>query len=180
MYIDIQNLVNDDTNLIEIYIGNNFKKTDNNIDINVSYDIVNKLYNKFKKTKENINNVFYKNNLAYIYDKSNDSQVVIIRTVYKESFLFNNKAKLINNYYILTLKEDKLPPHYFPCVNDIDYITEYKINEIRINNRISIIIKEEKDNIYIIYIQYRHNTNVDLDKIQDTLNNIIKTIEQIY
>ena len=179
MHINIHNLINDDINLIEIYLSSNIKKEEHFIDISINEELANKISNKFKKTRELINNIFYKNNLSYIYDNLNDSQVVIVRNIYNDNLIFNRKAKIFNNYYILALKEDKLPTHYFPCTNDIDYIAEYKIKEFRINNRISIIIKEE-NGIYMSYIQYKHNLNVDLDKIQDTIDSLIRTVEQLY
>jgi hypothetical protein len=179
MYLNINDLIDNDTNLIEIFLCSNIKKDANVIDVSISEELVNKISNKFKKTREITYSIFNRCNLSYIYDMSNDSQIVTTKLAYKNKYLYNNRSKIFNNYYIISYKENKLPTQYFPCTNDIDYKTTYNIKEFRIDNRIIIIIREE-EGIYTSYIQYRHSINVDLDKIQDTLNNLIKTIGNIY
>lgn len=179
MNINITDLIDSEVNLIEIFLCSNIKKNDNIVDISISQEFANKISNKFKNARDITYNVFYKGNLSYIYDMTNDSQIVTTKIAYKNKFLYNNRSKIFNNYYTISYKENKLPTHYFPCTNDIDYKTTYNIKEYRINNRIIIIVREE-DGIYTSYLQYRHSNNVDLDKIQETINSLIKTIGQIY
>ena len=91
---------------------------------------------------------------------------------------YNSKS----NLFILSSKIDKFPQYIFPCTNDIDYISTYSIKEYKINNRISLFIRydylndEEKQNLAkTFYIEYRHSPNVEIDKINEYINNIINT-----
>lgn len=64
--------------------------------------------------------------------------------------------------------------HSFACTNDIDNKIIYKTMEFKINNRISLIIKNNN-----LYIYYRHSKEVDIDKIQEIINGIIRKIQMI-
>ena len=175
MSININDLIDEEVNLIEIFICSNLKKDEDILDVSISEENANKISNKFKKTKDITYKIFFKSNLSYIYDTSIDSQIVTTKSSYKHKHIYNNRSKLYNNYFIISYKENKLPTHYFPCTNDIDHIATYNIKEYRITNRITIIVRED-DGIYTSYIQYRHGNNVDIDKIQETINTLIKTI----
>lgn len=162
--IDISKLISDDTNIIEIYIINSKSNDDlNKINILINDDLINKIRQKFKITKESTLVYFNRNNLSYVYDLSNDSQYVYLRKL--------ENMEIINNFYCLAFNEMKMQTHSFACTNDIDNRSEYKYQEFKINNRISLIIKNNN-----IYIHYRHSKEVDIDKIQDTINNLIKRI----
>jgi len=165
---NINSFINDNNvNLIEIYLSSS-KENDNKIDINVNNETLEKLKSLFKNTREITYIYFYKNNLEYIYDTSNDSQLLITRKFIKDEYKTTNKKY---NLYSIAFNENKLPNHYFPCTNDIDNREEVKVIEFKINNRISILIR---NNNYLI--QYRHNVMVDLDKTQDIINTLIKKI----
>ena len=166
--ININSFINDNNvNLIEIYLSGS-KENDDKIDINVNNETLKKLKGLFKNTRELTYIHFYKNNLEYIYDTTNDSQLLILRKIVKDEYKITNKKY---NLYSIAFNESKLPNHYFPCTNDIDHREEIKVFEFKINNRISILIK---NNNYLI--QYRHNVMVDLDKTQDIINTLIKKV----
>jgi len=163
--IDISKLISDDTNIIEIYIMNSKTIDDiNKINILISDDLINKIKQKFKITKETTLVYFNRNNLSYVYDLSNDSQYVYLRKL--------ENMEIVNNFYCLAFNEMKMQTHSFACTNDIDNRSEFKYQEFKINNRISLIIKNNN-----IYIHYRHSKEVDIDKIQDTINNLIKRLK---
>jgi len=163
--IDISKLISDDTNIIEIYIMNSKTNDDlNKINIFISDDLINKIKQKFKITKETTLVYFNRNNLSYVYDLSNDSQYVYLRKL--------ENMEIVNNFYCLAFNEMKMQTHSFACTNDIDNRSEFKYQEFKINNRISLIIKNNN-----IYIHYRHSKEVDIDKIQDTINNLIKRLK---
>jgi len=165
--IDISKLISDDTNIIEIYLMNDKKTEDSNkVNILISDDIINKIKQKFKITKETTLVYFNRNNLSYVYDLSNDSQYVYLRK------LENTMIK--SNFYFLAFNEMKMQTHSFACTNDIDNRIQYKYLEFKINNRISIIIKNNN-----LYIYYRHSKEVDIDKIQEIINGIIRKIQMI-
>lgn len=159
--INIKELITDKTNLIEIYLLSKKDINSTTIDINV----INKIKSIFKKTKEYSTVIYCRNNFNYLYDLTNDNQIVFSRIIENDKY-FNNK------YYILAFNEIKLPSHLFACTNDIDYKYTNNIIEFKINNRITIIIKNNN----CCYIIYKHNKDVDIDKIQDNLNDIISKI----
>lgn len=169
----LSQLLTEDTNLLEIFICPKQLYDNNFIDVLLDDNKINKIKDKFKVSRTVEYDVFYMNNLSYIYDKSNDNQMVSMRM--PENNLFIKTKGCFNDFYAITYKEDKLPTHYFPCTNDIDYYSKIIINELRINNRITIIVKNEND-INSVFIQYKHASNVDIDKIQDSINLICKSI----
>jgi len=166
--LNINDLISENTNIIEIYLTN--ENTNNNfkIDLVNSNKILNKIRQKFKLTKEYNIVVFNRDNLSYIYDLSNDNQYVNLRKLEKiKIFPFISNY----NFYGLAFNEMKMQSHSFNCTNIIDSRDEFKIEEFKINNRISLIIKNN-----YIYIHYRHSKDVDIEKIQQIIEGIIRKI----
>lgn len=161
--IDITKLISQETNIIEIYFLNGKPEDSNKMNIFISDDIIEKIKQKFKITKETTLVYFNRNNLSYVYDLSNDSQFVYLRKL--------ENMKIHNNLCCLSFNEMKMQTHSFACTNDIDSRIEYKYLEFKINNRISLIIKNNN-----LYIHYRHSKEADLDKIQDVISNLIKRL----
>ena len=161
--IDITKLISQDTNIIEIYFLNGKPEDSNKMNILISDDIIEKIKQKFKITKETTLVYFNRNNLSYVYDLSNDSQFVYLRKL--------EDMKIQGNLCCLSFNEMKMQTHSFACTNDIDSRVEYKYLEFKINNRISLIIKNNN-----LYIHYRHSKEADLDKIQDVITNLIKRL----
>ena len=164
--VDFTKLLSDDTNIIEIYLMNPKVKSDesNKINIAISEEIINKIKQKFKITKETTLICFNRNNLSYVYDLSNDSQYVYLRKL--------ENMEIKGNLCYLAFNEMKMQTHSFACTNDIDTRTEYKYQEFKINNRISLIIKNNN-----LYIHYRHSKEADIDKVQDVINNVIRKLK---
>lgn len=166
MQFNISKLITDNTNIIEIYMCNPSKfKDELKIDITINDTIKNSIRKKFKLTKETTLVYFNKNNLTYVYDLSNDNQYVYLRKL-ENMAGFNN-----NSFYGLAFYEMKMQSHSFPCTNDIDNRGEYKVEEFKINNRISLIIKNNN-----VYISYRHSKEVDILKIDEIIKGIIKKL----
>ena len=107
----------------------------------------------------------------YIYDLTDDNQIVCSKLIEKDLIIDTNNI----NLYIISYKHNKVPVHLFPCLNDIDYVSEYTLTEIKITNRLSIIIKEDEYGKYV-YIEYKHSSHVDIEKIEQNINNIINNI----
>lgn len=170
-YINISSLITEKTNIIEIFIINKNCYNDDYVDINLNESFINIITNSFKKLKETKYVLYHKNNLSYSYDMSDDSQNVINRLLENEKYIniSNNKN---NDLYCLSLNENKLGTHYFSCSDDIDLKEEYILSEFKINNRISIIVKNNNN----CYILYKHNINVDLDRINNIINTLIHKI----
>lgn len=164
--MNINELITDNTNIIEIYLKNS-NLYNNKINFTLEKTKVEKILNKYKFKQEVTFSQYNKKNLILLYDLSNDSQIVF------EKNLENYKE--YENHIIFSYNEKKLPPYLFGCDNIVDNITKYKIREFKVNNRISIInrIENDKDSIFI---QYKHDKHVDLEKNDNIINNIIKNI----
>jgi hypothetical protein len=160
--MNIKELITENTNIIEIYLLNK----NNRYDYDIYFDDVtmSNIKKKFKLTRETTLVYFNRKNLTYVYDLSNDSQYVFLRKLehYKKS----------NLIFAVSFNEMKLQTHSFACTDDIDTRTEYKLQEYKINNRISLIIKNNN-----ILITYKHSKEVDLEKINEIVNNIIRKIK---
>ena len=164
MSLNISNLITDNTNIIEIYMCNPLKtKEDLKIDIHINNDIINNIRKKFKLTKQTTLVYYNRNNLCYVYDLSNDSQYLYLRKL-------ENKQDY-NKLYGLAFNEMKMQSHSFACTNEIDNKCEYNVEEFKINNRISLIIRNNN-----VYISYKHSKEVEIDKIQEIINKIITKI----
>jgi hypothetical protein len=162
----IKQILTENTNIIEIYL---MDKQKSQIKMNIYLDEVflNRIKKKFKMTRETTLTYFNKDNLSYVYDMSNDSQYVYLRK------LENSQIKSVNNYdfYGLALNEMKMQTYLFGCANDIDNREEVKIQEFKINNRISLIIRNNN-----MYITYKHSKEVDLEKTEEIINSIIRKL----
>jgi hypothetical protein len=77
--------------------------------------------------------------------------------------------------YIISYKFSKLPTHLFPCLNDIDDVVEYSLSEYKLTNRLSLIIRKDSYGQYV-YIEYKHSQQMDVEKIEANINNIINNI----
>lgn len=163
--IDINKFISNDTNIVEIYLTN--PKMDNNankINIYISDSIIDRIKQKFKLTKESTLVNYNRNNLSYVYDLSNDSQYVFLRKL--------EYYKKTNYFYGIAFNEMKLQTYSFACTDDIDTRTEYKLLEFKINNRVSLLIKNNN-----VIITYKHSKDVDIEKINEIVNNITKKIK---
>ena len=162
----IKQLLTDNTNIIEIYLMNT-QKSQMRMNIYLDDTFLNKIKKKFKLTRETTLVYYNKDNLSYVYDLSNDSQYVFLRK------LENSQIKTMDKYdlYGIALNEMKMQTYLFGCANNIENKEEMKIQEFRINNRISLIIKNNN-----LYINYRHSKDVDLEKIEEIINSIIRKI----
>lgn len=164
--INIHSLLQEDTNvnLIEIFLINGCPNNKYCIDLSIDDKILKKIKNKYKLIRTTKYKEYYLNYMIYQYDLSNDNQLVYSK----------NSIQTIpsDNYYAISYKESKHPVYLFPCINKLDNISEFILYEFKISNRISIKIREEDSN-YIAFIEYKHSHNVELDKIQTIINEIM-------
>ena len=172
-----------DINLIEIYIINTDKadkadkgKNNNIIDVSISTksNLESFVDNYYKKSRvENYKSYTHKERV-YTYELSNDNQYV--------SSKIKKNLDILENILVICSKNDKQPNYTFPCTNEIDSVAEYIIKEYKISNRISLIMRSDivdtanNKEIKTVYIEYRHSNNVDTDKINETINKIIKKL----
>jgi hypothetical protein len=180
--INLSDFLTDDVNIIEIFFcksgcGNGSSGAE--IDVRITSDIESIVEKKYKKYNEEKYKSYHHKDKVYTYELSNDNQ-------YVSSKITTSSIYAKPNIFILSSKIDKFPQYIFPCTNDIDNISTYTIKEFKINNRISLMIRYD---YYVataatvanvataksFYIEYRHSPNVEIDKINEYINNLIHT-----
>jgi len=110
----------------------------------------------------------------YTYELSNDNQYVTSKMKKLSKYIVRKNMPLNSDLYIIASKIDKYPQYTFPCTNNIDNISEYSIKEYKISNRISIIIRTDDEKTKTLSIEYRHSLNVEIDKMNEIINKIIR------
>jgi hypothetical protein len=166
----------EDINLIEIYfINRDIRGLQENImDVSVKNSLETFIDNYYKKSRVEKYKSYTHKERIYTYELSNDNQFV--------SSKIKKHMDIIDNILVICSKNNKQPNYTFPCTNEIDSISEYIIKEYKISNRISLILRCDSggdsgsEEINTLYIEYRHSNNVDIDKINETINKIIRKI----
>jgi len=173
----------EDINLIEIYFINRGIRgqqgqQENVIDVSVKNSLETFIDNYYKKSRVEMYKSYTHKERIYTYELSNDNQFV--------SSKIKKHMDILDNIFVICSKNNKQPNYTFPCTNEIDSISEYIIKEYKISNRISLILRSDSvgdsdsdsnsEDIKTLYIEYRHSNNVDIDKINETINKIIRKI----
>lgn len=185
--INLTDFITDDVNIIEIFlckdITANAANAANAIDVNINSDIESIIEKKYKKYKEEKYKSYHYKDKVYTYELSNDNQYVSSKIMIISKYdKYNNCKSNKSSVFILSSKIDKFPQYIFPCTNDIDNISTYTIKEFKINNRISLMMRYDYSNgddksevSKSFYIEYRHSPNVEIDKINEYINNLVAT-----
>ena len=179
--INLTDFITDDVNIIEIFMC---KVIDENaadvIDVNINSNIEGIIEKKYKKYKEEKYKSYHYKDKVYTYELSNDNQYVSSKIMITSKY--NSCKSNKSSVFILSSKIDKFPQYIFPCTNDIDNISTYTIKEFKINNRISLMLRYDYlngDDKCVVsksfYIEYRHSPNVEIDKINEYINNLVAT-----
>ena len=173
----------EDINLIEIYFINRGirgqQEQENVIDVSVKNSLETFIDNYYKKSRVEMYKSYTHKERIYTYELSNDNQFV--------SSKIKKHMDILDNIFVICSKNNKQPNYTFPCTNEIDSVSEYIIKEYKISNRISLILRCDScdsdsgdggggEEIKTLYIEYRHSNNVDIDKINETINKIIRKI----
>jgi hypothetical protein len=173
----------EDINLIEIYFINRDTRdthgtSENIIDVSVKNSLETFIDNYYKKSRVEKYKSYTHKERTYTYELSNDNQYV--------SSKIKKHMDILDNIFVICSKNNKQPNYTFPCTNEIDSVSEYIIKEYKISNRISLIMRSDivsgaggeadKEVVKTLYIEYRHSSNVDIDKINETINKIIRKI----
>lgn len=136
-----------------------------NDEVNTIYIILNtnknisKLY-KFMKRKFTS---YWYNNLEYTYEHQNDNQCLFKHTVID--------VDESENYTIIMYNSSKQPVYTFPCIKNISFRENYIIEEYKINNRLSLCIKDKS-----IYFVLKYSPYCD---IESNIKNIQQCIDNI-
>jgi hypothetical protein len=180
--INLKDYITDDVNVIEVFFGADSGSSDadlenTSINVNITKDIESIIEKKYKKYKEEKYKSYHHKDKVYTYELSNDNQSVSSKIMTKSNYLGANAGA--TGVFIVSYKIDKFPQYIFPCSNDIDNISTYSIKEFKINNRISLMLRSDYSNSKEVaksfYIEYRHSPNVEIDKINEYINNLVAT-----
>lgn len=137
--------LNDDVNIVYIIL-----KTDKNI---------NKLYKFIKRMFTS----YWYNNLEYIYDHQNDNQCL-----FKHMVVNIDETK---DYTIIMYNSSKQPVYTFPCIKNISFRENYVIEEYKINNRLSLCIKDKS-----IYFVFKYSPYCDIENNIKSIETFLKNI----
>lgn len=181
--INIKDYITDDVNIIEVFFcsgsgsdsdpngSDDPKGSGDAINVKMSRDIESIVEKKYKQYKEEKYKSYHHKDKVYTYELSNDNQIV--------SSKITTKSNYVKSVFILASKIDKFPQYIFPCTDDIDNISTYSIKEFKINNRISLMVRrdysKDEEVAKSFYIEYRHSPNVEIDKINEYINNLVAT-----
>lgn len=164
-------ITGDNVNHIEIHLVKSQLISDDVIDLNIDDSLVEEVKSKYKNWKTAKYMAYSRNHIIYLYNLNDDNQIVF-------SKIANLPSEAYKSWYIVPSTYSKLPTHIFPCVNDIDENIEYIITEAKITNRISLIIRKDQYGTYL-YIEYKHSPNVDIDKSESIINEVMQNIYKI-
>jgi hypothetical protein len=195
-HINLKDYITDDVNVIEVFFcpvvgcgvgvasvvsGVSGDPETPTINVNITKDIESIIEKKYKQYKEEKYKSYHHKDKVYTYELSNDNQSVSSKIMTKSNYLAaaNATAAAAAAVFIVSYKIDKFPQYIFPCSNDIDNISTYSIKEFKINNRISLMLRSDYSNSEEVaksfYIEYRHSPNVEIDKINEYVNNLVAT-----
>jgi hypothetical protein len=187
--INLKDYITDDVNVIEVFFcpavggvsgvsGVSGDPETPTINVNITKDIESIIEKKYKQYKEEKYKSYHHKDKVYTYELSNDNQSVSSKIMTKSNYLATASATAAA-VFIVSYKIDKFPQYIFPCSNDIDSISTYSIKEFKINNRISLMLRSDYSNSKEVaksfYIEYRHSPNVEIDKINEYVNNLVAT-----
>lgn len=114
--------------------------------------------------------VYHYRDMSYSYDLSSDGQRCIRQTHIKDQFVDDR-------FFVVSMQEDVLPCHRFPCTQEIVNETIITRTIYRINNRICLHHDvHEADKISYLYFRYQHSDNVDVSKMSQDLMNAMRRL----
>ncbi len=162
------------TNHIEIYLIKS--QNDKIIDLNLDESIINEVQAKYKNWKATKYIGYSRNHMTYLYNLTDDSQFVYTKIYSPEKQTSDCMTKTTPyKWHTIPYIYSKLPTHIFPCTNDINDVCEYILTEIKLTNRITLVIRKDQYGKYL-YIEYKHSPNVDVDKSENIICEIMRNI----
>jgi hypothetical protein len=177
--IDLNEFIDDNIDLVEIFFCNKQGTSEsatsatsvtNVINVIIDNNIEKKIEERYKKCREERYKSYAMKEKVYTYELSNDNQYVTSKLKRYTKYIENKS----DNLYVIASKINKFPQYTFPCTNDIDNICEYTIKEYKISNRISLILRCDSPDIKSLSIEYRHSGNVEIDKMNEIINKLLR------
>jgi hypothetical protein len=162
MEIDFAELFADGGTCLEIYLCTDVSDPTLSNDIRVGHD---NPFAKMNAANTTSMQEYYYRDLVFSYDKSNDSQRVLRRTLVRDV--------RAGNLYLAVFREEPMPAYVFPCTTDIPYILKIQRKTVRLGNRLHIIQDTENNKHNYLYVRYNHSDNVDISKMKSDINSAL-------
>ena len=114
------------------------------------------------------------------YDLANDAQRTYQRATAQDH--------LMDRAYVLALHEEPVPPNRFPCVTEIQDISDIVRTTYRINNRMNVVHDTVTDGSDgpnagatsdYVYVRYTHAANVDTPRMQQDLQRTLGILRNV-
>lgn len=162
-----------ESNYYEIYIHPSLKKKDNSFEIGMNYDDFSYLLSCIARAQHDFK-YFQKEYKEYIYNEvivqnNNNTEIKVYRQ--NPNFIQYN-----NNCVCIGYTRNKMTFLNVPSTKNIFDINYVKKLIFRINNRIfinfQINMDSNKEKTYMVYINYNHEQNIDVDGVTQILNKI--------
>lgn len=162
MVLELSSLLNDEVHVVDIYLCRQPVSAQVGW-VQVGWDKpIASVPSAFGKGTSQKMLEYHHRELCYVYDTSNDGQRVIKRTL--------AEFKGDGRYAAYAFKEEQLPSHRYPCVDEISHKQEVLRTTYRINNRLSFVVDSETGvdatgSMYYYFLRYQHAPNVDAKKM---------------
>lgn len=130
--------------------------------------------------------VFKKHTTKYLYDAlemsttdNDDTYILHQNSIVKKDILYENSMTFLVNYY----SKQSLPSHSFPSTTNVKDVVDSKRVTIKITNNIYLNFEsleyytdQNKNQYHHVYLNINLNKASDAKFIENTVNDIIKTL----
>lgn len=161
-------LTHEDINLVEIYWVR--RKVEYGYEMNGNVKCLRALQDAYGSgTKQKLFEYVH-GDMVYVYDRADDRQRLSRKIVMKEWEIMP--------FYGVGYKEEILPSHMFPCLDNLTHKQEIDRTTIRVNNRIFITM-DVTNSQTMFYIRYQHANNVDVRKMEMDMDRIMNIMKRV-
>lgn len=163
----LQDYIHENTNVVELYFCP--EKITNQTIFNCSWEQLPRLpLAQFKTRSDQSLTEYSHRNIIYQYDNATDAQKTLQRTWIND--------RIFDNQYIVSLQEETLPTHRFPCTQELNNKKTFHRVSFKWNNRMFLIIEKENEK-YSYYLRYLHVDHIDMDKMNEEWSQLYNKIK---
>lgn len=115
---------------------------------------------------------YLKNDLILSSKEGNDCRVIQNT---------KTQTEVVDGMFKMTTTQKKLPYHAFPCTLQFNQIYYCGKLVFKLHSRLSLIFEQryiDGENIYLIYISYNHDKNVESNNINNLTKQIIDQLRE--
>lgn len=108
--------------------------------------------------------------MIYVFDRADDRQRATRKIASKEWEQLP--------FYIVGYQEEQLPVHRFPSVSEITSQRIIQRTQFRVSNRIYVYIDYDESKQYSYTIRYQHASNVDVKKMDQDVERVMRIFKR--